>query len=152
IETIRFEANPLDRIAELLGKGADSLNVVFPEIGRMAEASCGSFYVAQMLGHRICLGSGVTERQDAPLEITRSIEEVRSEIYLESNRTFFSATEAFCKGNRPRPLGRAPYMRLLYWLAQEENWLISVPQILAQHAEHRGSVGQIADKGYIRTL
>ena len=43
-------------------------------------------------------------------------------------------------------------MRLLYWLASEENWLVSVPQKLAQHPEHSGSVGQIANKGYIKTL
>ncbi|HMN15786.1 MAG TPA: TIR domain-containing protein [Bellilinea sp.] len=152
IDTIRFEANPSDRVRELLLKGSDALNISFLNIEDMAECAFGSFYVAQMLGFHTCRMSGITERQEEPTLARKPLVEVIGELFGELDRVFYPPTRDFCRGQRPRPRGRAPYMWLLYWLSQEENWALSVPHKLAQHTEHKGSVGQIADKGYVKAI
>ena len=147
-----FEANPIERVQEVIIKGAKALNIWFPDTGEIAEAACGSFYVAQMLGFHICRASAVTERQEVEREASRPLNEVKSELFGELDRVFYPPTRHFCRGHRPRPRGRAPYMWLLYWLAQEENWVLLVQHKLAHEPDHQGSVGQIADKRYIESL
>jgi hypothetical protein len=39
---------------------------------------------------------------------------------------------------------------MLRWLAESDDWSLQLDQALAQHPDHRGSVGQVIDKGYLQ--
>lgn len=152
LEVIRFEANPDSKIQLLLDKGQQSLNITFNIIDDIVDASNGSFYVAQMLAHQICIDQGVLEARVENTPINVSFEETRSKVYEKLERAFYDKAKSFCQGTRVRKEGRAPYLHLLYWLATSKDWVISMDNIIRSYPEHRGSVGQVADKGYLKDL
>jgi len=58
----------------------------------------------------------------------------------------------FATGPKLRREGRAPYLHILNWLATGEEWSIQLDQGMAQHPDHKGSVGQVIDKGYLHSF
>jgi len=96
-----------------------------------------------------CLSAGVLERCDLTNDLTVSLEVVREHVLDELGRTFFEPARKFATGPRLRREGRAPYLHLLKWLAESEDWSIQLEAALAQHPEQRGSVGQIIEKRYL---
>lgn len=149
IDTVRFETNSDERVDELVLKGEDALNIDINMRGSLIADSHGSFHIAQMICRETCLSAGVLERCDTrrPLEI--SLEVVREKVLDELGRTFLEPARRFATGPRLRREGRAPYLHLLNWLAQSDDWSLQLNEALAQHPEHRGSVGQIIEKGYL---
>ncbi len=97
----------------------------------------------------LCLVSEVTERVDSPIVISTSLEEVKGRVLSEFARTFLDRAINFARGSRFRRFGRAPYLNLLHWLARSEEWSCSISHELAKHADIRGSVSQVVDKGYL---
>ena len=102
-----------------------------------------------MLCRELCLTAGVLERQDPFRELTISLEVVRERVLDELGRAFLEPARKLATGPRLRREGRAPYLHMLRWLAQSDDWSIQLDQALAQHPEHRGSVGQVIEKGYL---
>jgi hypothetical protein len=149
IDTIRFEANPDERVEELVIKGETALNVHLNTRSDLVHDSHGSFHIAQMMCRETCLSAGVLERCDLTNDLTVSLEVVREHVLDELGRTFFEPARKFATGPRLRREGRAPYLHLLKWLAESEDWSIQLEAALAQHPEQRGSVGQIIEKRYL---
>jgi hypothetical protein len=58
----------------------------------------------------------------------------------------------FCRGNKFNREGRAPYLHILYWLAKEDDWSISLDETIRVQRTHRGSVGQVVEKGFLKDL
>lgn len=69
---------------------------------------------------------------------------------MELGRVFLEPARRLATGPRLRREGRAPYLHMLRWLAQSEDWSLQLDQALAQNPDHRGSVGQIIDKNYLQ--
>lgn len=46
----------------------------------------------------------------------------------------------------------APYLHILRWLADSNEWSLDLSDALRVHPEQRGSVGQVIDKGYLSAL
>ena len=65
---------------------------------------------------------------------------------------FFRPTISFARGSKLRREGRAPYLHILRWLAQASDWSLDLRQEVRVRPEHRGSVGQVVEKGYLATL
>ena len=63
IDTIRFEANPDEKVRSLFEQGEAALNVEITIKNDVVRAASGSFYVAQMLCHETSIAAGVTECQ-----------------------------------------------------------------------------------------
>lgn len=152
LEIIRFEANPDEKVSEILAKGQTALNIELNVADEIVEASYGSFYIAQMLANQVCLDAGILESQDAPTPVNVSFEFSRGKVFERLARTFMDRAARFSQGKRPRREGRAPYLHLLYWLAQSNEWSLNVDKIVRLHPEHRGSILQVADKGYLSEL
>jgi hypothetical protein len=150
IDTIRFETNPDERVIELVSKGEIALKVVLNTRDDIVHDSHGSFHIAQMMCRETCLSAGVLECCDDGLELGVSLEVVRERVLGELGRTFFEPARKFATGPRLRREGRAPYLHVLNWLSQSEDWSIQLDAAIAQHSEHRGSVGQIIEKGYLQ--
>ncbi|PWG03312.1 TIR domain-containing protein [Sphingosinicella humi] len=149
IDTIRFEVNSNEKVCELIAKGEQALNVRIAAKEEIAADAAGSFHLAQLLCHDICLLAGVTERSDAGSEISNSLEAVKGRVLDELARTFSNRAMKFARGRRFRRVGRAPYLLLLKWLSDSDEGALSIDQALMAHSESRGSVGQIVDKGWL---
>lgn len=149
IDTISFEANPIEKIEELIRQGEDALNIKINIADEIASDSRGSFHLAQMLCHECCIDAGHLEEEEHRKETTSSIDVIRERILKELDKTFFEKASLFATGPRLRKEGRAPYFYLLYWLANSDEWSLNVNDAIKSNPDHRGSVGQIIEKGYL---
>jgi hypothetical protein len=149
IDTIPFESNPEEKVEELIEKGQIALNISINIKDEIVRESQGSFHLAQMLCHETCLDSGLLEECPECQELTSSIEVIRERVLSDLAKTFFEKAKLFATGPRLRREGRAPYFFLLHWLASGKEWSLNVRDTLRQKPEHRGSVGQIVDKGFL---
>jgi hypothetical protein len=152
LEVIRFEANPIEKVQQLLTLGETALNIQINVKDEIAESANGSFYIAQMLAHQTCLDSGVLEQQPDKSVTRVSFELTRGKIFERLSRTFMERSQRFARGTRFRREGRAPYLHLLYWLAQCDDWSLSTNRAIREHQSLAGSVTQIVEKGYLRDL
>src|SRR5882672_161669 len=149
IDTIRFEANPDERVLELIQKGEAALQVELNITGKIVEAASGSFYIAQMLSHETCLTAGVTEKLEANRKVEVSFEVVVARVMENLSRRFMDTAIEFASGPKLRREGRAPYLHILKWLADANEWSITLDREIAVHPQQRGSVGQVMEKGYL---
>ncbi|MFO0985539.1 MAG: TIR domain-containing protein, partial [Planctomycetota bacterium] len=152
LEVITFEANPIEKVQQLIALGEKALNVDINVKAEIAEAANGSFYIAQMLSHQTCLDSGILVRQEERLVTKVSFELTRGKVFERLSRTFLKRTQKFARGTRFRREGRAPYLHLLYWLAKCDDWSLSVNRAIRENQALSGSVTQIVEKGYLLNL
>jgi len=152
IDVIKFEVEPTNKIEEVITLGEEALNVTLEAASQVAEAAQGSFYLAQMLCLELCIEANVQERQDATTPVASSYSSVRARVMERQERRFGPAIREFARGTKFRPSGRAPYLLLLKWLADSQRWDIALNDEMPKHPEHRASVGQIAEKGYLENL
>jgi hypothetical protein len=149
IDTIKFEANPDDRVGEVVEKGQKALNIHINVKEDIVRAAAGSFYLAQMLCHETCLAAGITEASLQQVAVTISYQAVSFRVLANLNRRFLKQAIKFGGGPRFRREGRAPYFHILKWLAESNEWSITLDREIAKHPEQRGSAGQVVEKGYL---
>jgi hypothetical protein len=102
-----------------------------------------------MLCHECCIDAGFLEEMESREETTSSIDVIRERALKDLDKTFFDKASLFATGPRLRKEGRAPYFYLLYWLANSDEWSLNVNDAIKNNPDHRGSVGQILEKGYL---
>jgi hypothetical protein len=149
IDTITFESNPKEKIEELIAKGETALNANINIKAEIAEEAQGSFHIAQMLCHESCLEAGILAEKEGRQTTRSSLEVVREKVLVDLAQTFLEKAKLFATGPRLRREGRAPYFFLLRWLAIAKESTINIDDVLRNNPEHRGSVGQIVDKGFL---
>ncbi len=152
LEIIRFESNPDEKIEELLEKGEKALNIEINVKNEVIQSSNGSFYIAQMLAHQICLDADIMEKQENCRATDISFELCRGKVFDKLSGVFMKPAESFSQGTRVRKEGRAPYLHLLYWLSESEEWSLNIDKVIRSHPEHRGSIIQVAEKGHLKSL
>lgn len=149
IDTITFESNPEHKVDELVSLGEVALNIGINIKKEIIEESQGSFHLAQMLCHECCVEAGILEEVNDRKVTNSSMEVIRERVLNVLSKTFFESAKLFATGPRLRKEGRAPYFFLLYWLATEKEWTLNISDAIKKRPEHRGSVGQIVDKGFL---
>jgi hypothetical protein len=149
VEVVRLETNPNAKVKEVLTKGQDALRIQFSAVDEMVTEATGSFYLAQMLAYEACLASGVSEAGAATAVIDTSFRVIHDAVYSRQEARFKALARLFASGPRFRRAGRAPYLHILKWLAESPEWSVELDHAMVLHAEVRGSVGQIIDKGYL---
>jgi hypothetical protein len=152
LDIIRFEANPKERVLELVQKGENTLEIEITFREDIAEDAQGSFHIAQMLCHEACLAADVIERQPYKRPLDISFEVVRERVIEELAGSFSEIAHKFARGPKLRREGRAPYLHMLYWLAKGNEWSLQLEQAMTQNPMQKGSVGQVVDKGYFREV
>lgn len=152
LDILPFESNPDDRVRQLLSRGEEALNISLEISEEIVEAAKGSFFLAQMLALEVCLASGITEYQDPIRSTNTSFEAVRAEVWKRLGISFRKRCERFCCGSKMKPAGRAPYLHILKWLAEEGEWTLDLRAAMRRHREMRGSVGQVVTKGYLAAV
>lgn len=149
IDTIRFETNSVEAIRKLISKGERALNISISCADAVAEDAGGSFHIAQILCHELCLIDHITESSDSIRIAPASLEAVKDRVISELARTFSKPAVKFARGPRFRRVGRAPYLHLLRWLADSDQGTLTIDAAMTVHPDHRGSVGQIVEKEYL---
>jgi hypothetical protein len=149
IDTIRFEANPEDRVRELVCKGENALNLSLNIKEEIVSAARGSFFLAQMLCFETCVSARVSQAQDVRRSLVVSFPAVVYLVMERLARSFRSDAMTFAAGPRLRREGRAPYLHILKWLAEANDWSISLQHEVARHPDLRASAGQVVDKEFL---
>lgn len=152
VDVFRLEANAEDRILELIGKGEGALNIDLDAKQDIVKSAHGSFQLAQMLCHRLCVLGGVTETRQVRCNISLPLDVVIEEAMTDLSRQFQETALLFARGSKLRREGRAPYLHILRWLAESTDWSLDLREAVREHPEHRSSIGQVLDKGYLQAL
>lgn len=152
LDVVPFESNPDERVRQLLSKGETALNISLNVADDIVNSAKGSFFLAQMLASEACLACGISERQEALLTTDSSFEALRAEIWKRLGMSFRNRCERFCRGSKMKSAGRAPYLHILKWLAEEGEWTLDLRSAMRRHREMSGSVGQVVTKGYLADL
>lgn len=152
IDTIKFEANPDEKIEEMLNLGEIALKIEVNIKKEIIDESKGSFHIAQLLAKETCICSEVTDNESSKLETDTSIETVKAKVHQELGRLFYQKARIFAIGSKLRKEGRAPYLHLLNWLSNSADWSIQVDEILSTHPEMKLSINQVVEKGFLKKL
>lgn len=150
IEIIRFETNPDEFVEQLVSMGETTLNISIKTKPQIVANATGSFYLAQMLSSDACLASGVTERCEAATIVGANYEAILRQVMDRMKRSFKNLAITFASGPKLRRGGRAPYLHILRWLAESNDWAVELDRMIAIHPEQRGSVGQVVEKDYLK--
>ncbi len=153
VDVFKMEANPDNKIEELITKGEGALTIRFSDKQNLIDRSIDSFQIAQMLCHAQCIKHKISETVPQEQEITTSVEVIIDDVIQGLRRISREPTVSFARGSKLRREGRAPYLHILRWLAQEPaDWSLDLRQVVRIKPEHRGSVGQVVEKGYLAIL
>ncbi len=152
LDVITFETNPDFKVLELIDKGEAALSICLNVKAEITSLAQGSFYLAQMLCHEVCLHEGILEASESTRDVNVSLEGIRSAVWERLGRSFKSRCQRFCRGTKFRSEGRAPYLHILRWLAESDSWTLDLRDSTREHKEMRGSVGQVVDKGFLNSL
>ncbi|MEE4025982.1 TIR domain-containing protein [Gordonia sp. PKS22-38] len=142
VDIIKLGRNPDSKVASLVGEGSAVMNADLP-ISEIVDASRGSFQLAQMLSYRCCLLSDILEQTE-----TRQVPSVPFEVVLENvadglAETFSDTAIRFAAGPRLNPEGRAPYLHLLRWLSESDEWSVRLTTAIATHPKVASSVSGV---------
>jgi hypothetical protein len=152
IDRIKFESEPDDKIRELISKGEAALNVAITSADNIVNGAQGSFYLAQLLCHEICLQHGVLDRQEEHSDVKTLYTSARRQVMERQRARFGSAVKSFARGTRFRTGGRANYYHILRWLADSPDWSIDLNEEANRHPNEKFSVKQVVDKGHLERL
>ena len=152
IDVFKLEANPDDKIEDLISLGEQALNVQILAKEQVARQAQGSFQIAQVLCHKLCVLSGITETCPNLVNLDLPIDVIIEEVMDDLARQFKEATMVFARGSKLRREGRAPYLHILRWLADSYEWSLDLSEALNIHPDQKASIGQVLDKGYLRAL
>ncbi|MHB1305008.1 MAG: TIR domain-containing protein [Acidiphilium sp.] len=152
IDVFRLEANPDEKVADLITKGEQALHVRIQEKESVVKRAKGSFQIAQLLCHRLCASSQVDSTQQELTTIDLPLDVVVEEVMVDLGRLYKETALAFARGSKLRREGRAPYLHILRWLADGDDWSLDLREALKANPTHRGSIGQVLDKGFLVAL
>ena len=152
VDTIRFELNPSNKILELIEKGEKALNINLLAKSNIHKESKGSFHITQMLCKEACIIEGIIEEQDRKHTLEVSIDQIKGKVIPELSRAFFIPAKNFSTGTKLRRDGRAPYMNMLKWLSESEEWTIQMDEMIVQNQHIKGSISQVVEKKFLNNL
>jgi DNA helicase TIP49 (TBP-interacting protein) len=106
IDVIRFEANPTERVEELITQGEKALNLQLGNRADIITSAGGSFYIAQMLARETCMAAGILDAQAQAEETSVSYEVVLTRVMDRLNASFLKVAVSFASGTKLRREGR----------------------------------------------
>lgn len=152
LEVIRFEREPDERVEQLIDLGSAGLNVQLDVKDEIIGAANGSFFLAQLLCHETCISADITETSDTLAIPHQSFEHVNGRVVDRLAEEFDRIAVSFASGGKLRREGRAPYLHILRWLSEANEWSIDIEREMAKRPKLKGSVGQVINKGYLSAL
>lgn len=152
IDVFRLEANPIELLEQVVTLGEAALNITIFEKSAVAARAQGSFQLVQLLCHKVCVLDKVTETQESTKSINTSINVAMEDVIFDLARQFKDAAVTFARGSRLRKEGRAPYLHILRWLSDSEEWSLDLTEAMNAHPGMKGSISQVIEKGWLTAL
>ncbi|MGW4016778.1 TIR domain-containing protein [Rhodococcus ruber] len=152
IDRIRFEQEPDTKIQELIERGESALNIKISSKESIVAGAKGSFYVAQLLCHELCVQASITEACESLTTVDTPYSSARRQVLDRQRSRFEEPLIAFARGNKFRKSGRAPYYHILKWLGESSDWTINLDEEARKHKIQEISVRQVIDQDYISNL
>lgn len=152
IDVFRLESNPVELLEKVVTLGETALNVGFASKAKIAELAQGSFQLVQLICHKLCILGKISETNDEEKEINVSINAALEDVILDLSRQFKDAAITFARGSRLRKEGRAPYLHILKWLSESDDWSLDLSEAMIAHPEMKGSISQVLEKGWLQAL
>ena len=152
IDVFRLEANPDELLAKVIKQGEDALNITIPAQNVLIEKAQGSFQLIQLLCHKMCVLDKLTETSKEKREINTSVNVTIEDVMNDLGRQFKECAITFARGSKLRKEGRAPYLHILRWLSESEEWSLDLGGAIIAHSDMRGSIGQVIEKGWLSAL
>lgn len=152
LDVYRLEANPDEFISELISLGEGPLNVSIGSKDDVVARAQGSFQLAQLICHKLCVAGGISETARHKVALTTSVNAVVEDILNDLSRIFKEVAINFARGSKLRREGRAPYLHILKWLSESEEWSVDLSAEINMNPQMKGSIGQVLDKGHLTTL
>ncbi len=152
LDVFRLEANPNELLEEVVTLGEQALNVQFTSKSDIAGRAQGSFQLVQLLCHKLCVLDHVTESVSDEKVISTSLNVAIEDVMTDLARQFKDAAVLFARGSKLRKEGRAPYLHILRWLSESDEWSLDLSEAMIAHPEMKGSIGQVVDKGWFSAL
>ena len=152
IDVFRLESNPDEKVLAIMALGEKALNIVIEHKEAIATRAQGSFQIAQLLAHRLCSMSKTGETQTITKIVSLTLDVVIEEVMVDLGRLYKETALAFARGSKLRREGRAPYLHILRWLAESGEWSLDLREAIKANPEHRASIGQVLDKGFLVAL
>jgi Holliday junction resolvasome RuvABC ATP-dependent DNA helicase subunit len=107
IDVFRLEANPQDKIEELITLGEGALKIEISQKPQIAQRAQGSFQIAQVLSHKLCVLSKVIETLPELRILDLPIDVVVEDVMVDFARQFKEPAMVFARGSKLRREGRA---------------------------------------------
>lgn len=152
VDVFKLETNSDEQIQKLITQGEAALNVTLPDKEAIARHAQGSFQIAQLLCYKLSVLAHVTETAACQKMITTSLNVAIEEVMVDLARQFKEAAVTFARGSKIRREGRAPYLHILRWLSETDEWSIDLSDAVNVHPDMKRSVEQVIDKGYLKAL
>src|SRR5262249_23130376 len=128
VDVFKLETNSDEQIEKLITQGEAALNVALPDKEAIARHAQGSFQIAQLLCHKLCVLDHVTEPAPTQRAITTSLNVAIEDVMNDLARQFKEAAVTFARGSKIRREGRAPYLHILHWLSETDEWSIDLSE------------------------
>lgn len=152
IDRIRFEQESDTKIQELIERGEAALNIAIGPKEAIVAGAQGSFYIAQLLSHELCIQASVTETCESNTRVDTPYSSARRQVLDRQRARFEEPLIAFARGNKFRKSGRAPYYHIIKWLAESSSWTINLDEEARRHKMQEISVRQVIDQDYVSNL
>jgi hypothetical protein len=152
IDVFKLESNSDDKVEQLISLGEAALNVEFDHKEKIAARANGSFQIAQLLCHRLCTTSGITETQEDIEKVAISVDFIVEEVMADLERVFKEPTITFARGAKLRKEGRAPYLHILRWLSLENEASLDLVSAMNKYPANKASINQVLEKGHLTAL
>jgi hypothetical protein len=136
----------------MIGLGEKTLNIEIGQKDQLSDKAQGSFQIAHLLCHKLCILSKILQTQDSLTPLQLPLDVVIEDVMVDLARQFKEPALTFARGSKLRREGRAPYLHILRWLAESEEWSLDLLDAINAHSEHKASIGQVVEKGYLAAL
>lgn len=152
LDIFKLESNSHDKILQLLRLGEETLNIEIEHKEDIASRAEGSFQIVQLLAHKLCIKNQVIATCTNKRKLNDSISVIIESVMTDLSRIFKDVAVTFARGSKLRREGRAPYLHILKWLSLGDEWSIDLREALTRFPDHKQSIGQVLDKGYLQSL
>ncbi len=136
-------------LREIIAKGEAALRIEFDDREAIIQESLGSFQLCQLICQKLCIEHGILEKSDRKVKVSVKLVGIRQKLLADFGRRWQRFAVAFARGLNFNALGRAPYLMLLKWLSEEDQWSLDVREAVKRYPTERSSVGQVVDRGFL---
>ena len=99
VDVFKLETNSDEQIEKLISLGEVALNIKLCDTAAIAQHAQGSFQIAQLLCHKLCLLDHVTETASDLRAITTSLNLAIEDVMSDLARQFREAAVTFARGS-----------------------------------------------------